>query len=85
VDGDAPARPEFVIVLEGAAKAAADRMTGQIRVVQAPGSGDDAIVAVVREMSGACVVVTADRELRDRCTAQGAKVLGPGWLLSLLE
>jgi rRNA-processing protein FCF1 len=40
---------------------------------------------VVREMSGACVVVTADRELRDRCTAQGAKVLGPGWLLSLLE
>jgi rRNA-processing protein FCF1 len=74
------------MVLEGAAKAAAARMAGDgVRVVQAPGSGDDTIVTVVRELAGDCFVVTADRGLRDRCTAQGAKVLGPGWLLAQLR
>ena len=75
----APA-PGFVMVLEGAARAAAARLAaaepdadadgtgpvrpGQVRVVQARGSGDDAIVAVVRELPGRRAVVTADRELR---------------------
>ena len=105
--GGAPAEagtPGFVLVLEGAAKAApiparprrrrpqsaepgaADPVQpGEVRVVQARGSGDDAIVAVVRELPGRRVVVTADRELRDRCAAAGATVLGPGWLLGLLQ
>ena len=107
------ASPAFVMVLEGAAKAAAARLAsadaatagtsgtgtpgtgtpgavpgpprpGEVRVVQAPGSGDDAIVAVVRELSGRRVVVTADRGLRDRCVAAGAEILGPSWLLGLL-
>jgi 8-oxo-dGTP diphosphatase len=122
---DETAPPEFVMVLEGAAKAASSRLPGpapsgpaasstapsgpaasstassdpassgaapsdtappgRIRVVQAPGSGDDAIVALVRELPGRRVVVTADRELRDRCQAAGATVLGPGWLLGLLR
>jgi 8-oxo-dGTP diphosphatase len=104
LDGAGPARPGFVMVMEGAAKAAAARICaeertpdcgtlesavsvrpGEVRVVQAPGSGDDAIVAVVRELSGHCYVVTADRGLRARCTAEGAKILGPGWLLGLLR
>ena len=110
LDGAAPpGRPGFVMVLEGAAKAAAARISadqgtpdpatqdsgapdpaaelrpGEVRVVQARGSGDDAIVAVVRELGGHCFVVTADRELRDRCAAEGAKILGPGWLLGLLR
>ena len=51
----------------------------------APGSGDDAIVAVVRELPGHRVVVTADRELRERCVAAGATILRPGWLLGLLR
>ena len=59
--------------------------SGEVRVVQARGSGDDAIVAVVRELPGRRVVVTADRELRARCVAAGAEILGPGWLLSLLR
>jgi hypothetical protein len=58
---------------------------GEVRVVLAPGSGDDAIVAVVRELPGHRVVVTADRELRERCVAAGATTLGPGWLLGLLR
>ena len=58
---------------------------GEVRVVRARGSGDDAIVAVVRGLPGRRVVVTADRELRDRSVAAGATVLGPGWLLALLR
>ena len=56
-----------------------------MRVVRADGSGDDAIVALVRELPGRRFVVTADRELRRRCEAAGATVLGPGWLLGLLR
>ena len=58
-----------------------------VRVVSAPGSGDDAIVGVVAEAAGrdeSCVVVTADRELRRRCEELNASVVGPGWLLGLL-
>jgi 8-oxo-dGTP diphosphatase len=99
--------PGFVMVLEGAAKAAASRLAssgpdaqagpeapdadlrpvrpGEVRVVQAAGSGDDAIVAVVRQLPGRRVVVTADRGLRERCVAAGAEIRGPGWLLGLLH
>jgi 8-oxo-dGTP diphosphatase len=82
--------PEFVMVLEGAAKAAASRLPpapgDRVRVVQAPGHGDDAIVAVVRDLAGSPVtVVTADRELRDRSRQAGAAVRSPGWLLGLLR
>jgi 8-oxo-dGTP diphosphatase len=68
----------------GTADAAGPARPGEVRVVEARGSGDDAIVAVVRELPGRRVVVTADRELRARCVAAGAEILGPGWLLGLL-
>lgn len=83
------------MVLEGATRAAAPRIKAAqnkaaqnkagagVRVVQADGSGDDAIVALVRELSGRRVVVTADRELRRRCEAAGAEVFGPSWLIGL--
>jgi hypothetical protein len=79
---------EFVMVLEGATRAATARIKAAgagVRVVQADGSGDDAIVALVRELSGRRVVVTADRELRRRCEATGAEVFGPSWLIGLLR
>jgi hypothetical protein len=84
---------EFVMVLEGATRAAAARINAAqindagpgVRVVQADGSGDDAIVALVRELPGRRVVVTADRELRRRCEAAGAEVFGPSWLIGLLR
>ena len=96
--------PGWVMVLEGAARAAAARLTaaepgaddgrtgpvqpvqpGEVRVVQARGSGDDTIVVVARDLPGRRVVVTADRGLRARCVAVGAEILGPGWLLGLLR
>jgi hypothetical protein len=79
---------EFVMVLEGATRAATARIKAAgagVRVVQADGSGDDAIVALVRELPGRRVVVTADRELRRRCEAAGAEVFGPSWLIGLLR
>jgi 8-oxo-dGTP diphosphatase len=91
--------PGFVMVLEGAAKAAARRISppakedaevtggvapGEVLIVLARGSGDDTIVAVARDVPGPRYVVTADRELRRRCAAAGARILGPGWLLGEL-
>jgi 8-oxo-dGTP pyrophosphatase MutT (NUDIX family) len=56
----------------------------RVRVVAAPGSGDDAIAELAGELTGRRLVVTADRELRGRCAAAGASVTGPSWLLGLL-
>jgi 8-oxo-dGTP diphosphatase len=58
-----------------------------VRLVSAPGSGDDTIVSLVADAlarSQSCQVVTADRELRRRCEELNASVVGPGWLLRLL-
>ena len=52
-------------------------------VVAAQGSGDDTIAALAAQIAGRRIVVTADRELRQRCVAAGAAVAGPGWLLAL--
>ncbi|RJQ73832.1 NTP pyrophosphohydrolase [Pseudonocardiaceae bacterium YIM PH 21723] len=70
-------RPEeVVLVVEGRARG----VTGVdgVRVVAAAGSGDDAIVEVVRaHPDREVVVVTADRELRRRVAELGADCWGP--------
>jgi len=68
---------EVVLVVEGAARDV-PAIEG-VRVVAAPRSGDDAIVDLVgRERSDRTrVVVTADRQLRERVQRLGASVLGP--------
>jgi hypothetical protein len=82
--------PVFVVVLEGRGREAAGRLDApnpHVRVVIAPGSGDDTIVSEVDSAvsSGTpCLAVTADRELRQRCVAAGGRVAGPRWLLHLL-
>ncbi|MEW1659540.1 MULTISPECIES: NTP pyrophosphohydrolase [unclassified Streptomyces] len=68
---------ELVLVVEGAARGVAS--VPGVRAVSAQGSGDDAIVALVAD-EGAdrdCLVVTADRGLRERVQALGARVTGP--------
>lgn len=76
--------PRLTMVVEGAARGV-EPVAG-VDVVAAPGSGDDAIVAAVREARPfeRVVVVTADRGLRERVGALGATVTGPKWLLSQL-
>ncbi|HEY2578727.1 MAG TPA: NUDIX domain-containing protein [Streptosporangiaceae bacterium] len=75
--------PQVVFVVEGAARRAAIGPAGHVRVVAAPGSGDDTIAAEAAGQ-GRRLVVTADRELRRRCQSAGAAVTGPSWLLGLL-
>jgi hypothetical protein len=78
VPGAAPS-DDLVLVVEGAARRV-PAVPG-VRVVAADGSGDDAIVNLVRGEGGdGAVVVTADRGLRDRVTELGARVVGPGTL-----
>ena len=97
--------PDIVLVVEGAARPAADDGADQegadqeeagrfsasrvsasrVRVIAARGSGDDAIAELAEATPGRRIVVTADRELRQRCRAAGAEVAGPGWLLRQLE
>jgi hypothetical protein len=71
---------EIVLVLEGAARSgrAAGR-DGSLEIVHASGSGDDEIV---HQSEAADVVVTADRELRQRVAPVACQ--GPSWLLSQL-
>ena len=82
------------LVLEGAAARAEDLPEHPaFAVVRARADGDSAIVELVRGLvrgsadepgSQDWVVVTADRELRDRVAAAGAGTVGPGTLLRAL-
>lgn len=68
---------EVVLVVEGAARGVGGTKT--VRVVAAPGEGDDAIVLLAAsEGTGRhSLVVTADRALRTRVRSIGAEVCGP--------
>ncbi|MCR2763324.1 NUDIX domain-containing protein [Microbacterium sp. zg.B48] len=79
--------PEWVVVVEGQARAAGDG-AGGIQVVRAEASGDDAIVLETARLltTGRTVfVVTSDRELARRVTDAGAAVRGTRWLLERLS
>lgn len=76
-----------MVVLEGKAREGAEGgLADGVTVLHASGSGDDTLVDVVASAADEVVIlVTADRELRRRAEALGADVVGPGWLLGLLE
>ena len=84
-DGD-PVRVETVVaVVEGRARDVS--APGDVTVIRAPGSGDDALAqhAVEAVHAGrAVLVVTADRGLRARLP-EAVMVAGPGWLLEQLD
>jgi hypothetical protein len=76
-----------VVVLEGKSRQGVPSgLVDGVTVIHAEGSGDDALVEVAAGVSNEAVtLVTADRELRRRAEALGAEVVGPSWLLRLLE
>jgi rRNA-processing protein FCF1 len=76
-----------VVVLEGKARdGVAAGVAGDVTIIHAAGSGDDTLVQEASNASdGVVTLVTADRELRRRAEAVGAHVVGPQWLLALLE
>lgn len=80
---------EVVLVLEGKGRYDVAGADDRVRVVNASGSGDDAIVEAVRAETASgdgrgVVVVTADRELRARVEEAGATCRTPSWLLDQL-
>ena len=78
--GDLTPPVDLLLVVEGRASGVGP--VDGVDVVSAPGSGDDAIVDVVRAHAPdrQVIVVTADRGLRERVTALGATTRGPRWL-----
>ncbi len=80
-DGGPLACTGLVAVVEGAARDVPG--PAAVRLVRAPGSGDDALVAEARAPGEPVVVVTADRGLRARLPPD-TPVAGPGWLLAQL-
>jgi hypothetical protein len=85
LDGPTGAAPLVHLVLEGAAATAPDLPTHpRLRVLLAPADGDSSIAALVDDLEGDVLVVTADRELRSRVRAAGATTVGPGMLLRAL-
>lgn len=75
-----PGPVDLVLVVEGRARDVAP--VPEVRVEAAPGSGDDRITELAAEAAAQspprpCVVVTADRELRRRVEAYGARCAGP--------
>lgn len=88
MDGDWTWWPRMILVVEG--KARSVERVDEVAVVAAQTDGDSEIVAVTREAATQrpgdhVVVVTADRELKARVTAEGASVMGPGALLKVLD
>ncbi|GLB68096.1 NUDIX domain-containing protein [Arthrobacter mangrovi] len=82
--------PHTVVVLEGAAKAAAGTTAPRLEVARAGGTGDDEIVARVEALmqddGGAPVTVaTSDRGLRQRVEELGARSIGAGALRDVLD
>ncbi|MGW0205890.1 NTP pyrophosphohydrolase [Streptomyces sp. NPDC003233] len=76
-----PGPLELVLVVEGAARGV-ESVPG-VRVEDAPGSGDDHIVALAAAARDRPrLVVTADRALRHRVTEHGAQVTGPRTVLA---
>jgi hypothetical protein len=75
---DLPGPVDVVLVVEGKARDIPQADNG-VRVERAPGSGDDKITDLVRDVAATrrTVVVTADRGLRDRVVPLGAEVRGP--------
>ncbi|ADD43388.1 hypothetical protein [Stackebrandtia nassauensis] len=71
---------EIVLVTEGRARGV--EASDTVGVVEAPGSGDDAIARLVAETTPhrQCLVVTSDRGLRRRVEAAGGQVTGAGTL-----
>jgi rRNA-processing protein FCF1 len=76
-----------IVVLEGKAREGVE--PGDVHgvmVLHAAGSGDDALIEVAANTpDDGVTLVTADRALRRRAEALGADVVGPGWLLDLLD
>ena len=78
--------PPVVVVLEGAARAGvAEGHADGVQVVHATGEGDDTIAAAAAAAGEPVTVISADRALAERVRRVGGDVVGPRWLLDVLD
>ncbi len=80
--------PEVVMVIEGRARGI--EATYGVRIVEAPGEGDDSIVATVATAledrpDDHVVAITSDRGLRARVAAAGGYYAGPSLVRRLID
>jgi hypothetical protein len=82
-DADGRWYPQIVLVVEGRTRKVLSLVSPApgVQVVAARGEGDDEIAGLAGRLTGDRIVITADRELRRRSIAAGARVTGPGWLI----
>ena len=82
-DADGRWYPQIVLVVEGRTRKVLSLVSAApgVQVVAARGEGDDEIAELAGRLTGDRIVITADRELRRRSIAAGARVTGPGWLI----
>jgi hypothetical protein len=75
--------PPVTVVVEGAARPGVPEGDADgVTVLHATGSGDDLLVELATAAQPMPVVlVSADRELRQRAATAGATTVGPDWLL----
>jgi rRNA-processing protein FCF1 len=74
-----------VVVLEGKARGGVQEGTADgVRVVHAPGVGDDLIASLAAASDETVTLVSADRELAARTRREGVNVVGPNWLIERL-
>lgn len=75
-----------VVVLEGQARSGLpEGVADAVTVLHAPGSGDDALVAVAEEADEPVLLVSADRGLRRRVGHLAVECVGPGWIWDRLD
>ena len=75
-----------VMVLEGAARHGVEEgIADGVKVVHAPGAGDDTLASLAATADAPVVLVSADRGLRERVRRSGAEVVPPSWLLDRLR
>ncbi len=78
--------PPVVVVLEGAARSGvAPGEDAGVRVLHATASGDDLLVELAMSSPRPVVLVSADRQLRRRTGAAGARAVGPDWLYARID
>lgn len=77
--------PTWTVVTEGQARTVGG--TSRVEVHGAPGSGDDTLVELTAQLAGSAdvVVVTADRQLRQRIHRAGGRSISPGPFRDWLE
>ncbi|MHB2022112.1 MAG: hypothetical protein ACYCO3_02085 [Mycobacteriales bacterium] len=78
--------PPIVLVVEGAARrGVAEGSSAGVEVVHAAGSGDDTLVELAAAATSQVLLISSDRQLRERVARQGGRASGPSWLLDRLE